>query len=485
MVAARLKHTLSETRSLIDTVMSTTATKREARKYIQKYAQFDASRESRRVCLIKLNYDDEETLPKIARAFSHLMTLGGNPVILMDSRPEIRGYLHGNLSFGAARNMLERRVLQFANLIDGKMGKTMPLQCPYNLNDPEPCSVIASIPTALASNRIPILPAFAYDDKTTQFSFMDGNEAMKILAEGLSSMKDVHVDKVVFVEPYGGIPSQQRQSSHVFINLCQEYSEIFAELINSDLPDEIKKQTIDDLTTMNTLLPPAHPTRTGIITTPKAAGNVVDKNPIIHNLLTDRPLISPSLPIKLQKTQLTTSLIRYGFPVKIITSEKGFNLLKQARAGKLNLARLVGLIERSFGRKLDLEHYLNRVKNNFAALIITGDYDGAAIITWERSSSGTPVAYLDKFAVDPQSQGSAGFADILLIKMVRQLFPKEVIWRSRSNNPVNKWYFERSRGFMKIPDSNWTMFWHSEDTNPPLKEYMDICSHIEPSLISN
>jgi len=28
----------------------------------------------------------------------------------------------------------------------------------------------------------------------------------------------------------------------------------------------------------------------------------------------------------------------------------------------------------------------------------------------------------------------------------------DLVWRSRANNPVNKWYFERSNGFVKLDE---------------------------------
>jgi amino-acid N-acetyltransferase len=33
------------------------------------------------------------------------------------------------------------------------------------------------------------------------------------------------------------------------------------------------------------------------------------------------------------------------------------------------------------------------------------------------------------------------------------------VWRSRADNPVNKWYFERSNGFMTSTDGKWKLFW--------------------------
>lgn len=88
----------------------------------------------------------------------------------------------------------------------------------------------------------------------------------------------------------------------------------------------------------------------------------------------------------------------------------------------VDLPRLVHLIEDSFNRKLDVQDYLNRVERSLAGIIIAGEYEGGAILTWERPfgmdektayESGRMVPYLDKFAVLKKSQGAGGVADIV------------------------------------------------------------------------
>jgi len=72
--------------------------------------------------------------------------------------------------------------------------------------------------------------------------------------------------------------------------------------------------------------------------------------------------------------------------------------------------------------------------------------------------------------------------------MVRGGFPGGVCWRSRKDNPVNKWYFERSRGTWKIPDTTWTMFWttpgilngHGEKSQTFL-DYEAVCRNVKPT----
>ncbi|KAI5283584.1 Amino-acid acetyltransferase, mitochondrial, partial [Ascosphaera acerosa] len=152
------------------------------------------------------------------------------------------------------------------------------------------------------------------------------------------------------------------------------------------------------------------------------------------------------------------------------------------------------LIEDSFGRKLDLAHYLARIGDRLAGVIIAGEYEGGAVLTWElppgvpddgsAASVARMVPYLDKFAVLRRCQGAGGVADVVFNAMVRGCFPHGVCWRSRMDNPVNKWYFERSRGTWKLPGTNWAMFWTTPQV--PLDErrfqdYEAVCRKIEPS----
>jgi amino-acid N-acetyltransferase len=155
------------------------------------------------------------------------------------------------------------------------------------------------------------------------------------------------------------------------------------------------------------------------------------------------------------------------------------------------------LIEDSFNRKLDINDYLNRVRNRLAGVIIAGEYEGGAVLTWELPpgvpDDGSPesrarmVPYLDKFAVLKRSQGGSS-ADLVFKAMVRDCFPRGVAWRSRKNNPVNKWYFERSRGTWKLPKTGWTMFWTTPDLsleNQTFLDYAAVCKEIEPSWADN
>jgi len=366
--------------------------------------------------------------------------------------------------------------------------------------------------------------------------------------------------------------------AHIFINLEQEYETIQSELQTNDLSDQtapkdpgrrhsifgmsnpfsrftedeimqIKPKTdvlqqtspkseeqsemqrhLQNLDLIQRALALLPPTSSALLTTPSEAASSAfsalsdeqatgvrtrpKRNPLIHNLLTDKSVISSSLPTaRLNASESSSSLphstfFKRGMPVTIIPDPLTMPWTAPGPEGssldlssdpRIDFPRLLHLIEDSFGRKLDIKHYISRIRNKVAGIIIAGEYEGGAILTWETpswNSSRPAVPYLDKFAVLRRAQGSGGVADIVFNAMVRNAFPEGVVWRSRRDNPVNKWYFERSIGTWKVTDK-WTMFWtgneidfgsgshvfagENEERALRWKDYVNVCTHVEPS----
>jgi amino-acid N-acetyltransferase len=378
---------------------------------------------------------------------------------------------------------------------------------------------------------------------------LDGNHPQEqddALHDAKQSLERPVMDRIIILDPLGGIPSLERpDGAHVFINLEAEYqavreelrrsssaqlgaepsktlssgeSNIFSNSVetevaslstlaakqvsNSSIALSRHVQNLDTVRRALRLLPPSS---SALITTPGEAAissqvalrdtpstgvrTRRSKNPLIHNLLTDKPMISSSLPAQLVSRPLASAapnpatFLKKGIPVTMIpdprvdgpwripsSSNPSIELENDPR---INFPRLVDLIEDSFRRKLDTRHYLDRIHGRVAGVIIAGDYEGGAICTWETpalssASSLSPpespiwVPYLDKFAVLTSSQGSGGVADIVWGTLTRSAFPDGVVWRSRKSNPVNKWYFERSVGTWHLPDGYWTMFWTTD-----------------------
>ncbi|KAI9663010.1 MAG: Amino-acid acetyltransferase, mitochondrial [Bathelium mastoideum] len=389
----------------------------------------------------------------------------------------------------------------------------------------------------LQRGTLPVIPALAYTLDTQKATNVRANDILLALvrnftgiaAETITSSSNeskISLEKVIILDPLGGTPSlDSSRGSHVFINLEQEFHDLSQELkgkLQHDRHTENLRLVRDALA----LLPP---TSSALITTSEEAARSASvqsisgdalgvstrlvKNPLIHNLLTDKPTFSSSLPAarmgidasgpsKTNPRLGPTTFIKRGMPISIIPDPREHPWTPPTSSGttldlqspQIAFPRLVHLIEDSFARPLNVRHYLSRIKDHIAGVIIAGEYEGGAILTWEAPSSSPSsgptrslVPYLDKFAVLQRSQGSgASVADIVFKAMVRDCFPAGVVWRSRKNNPVNKWYFERSLGTWKIPGTNWCMFWTTpgifeREGDRRWEDYVDVCRNVKAS----
>ena len=391
-------------------------------------------------------------------------------------------------------------------------------------------------------------------------------------------VKSPLLDRIIILDPLGGIPSENRaDGAHVFVNLEAEYRDIKEEL--QQLSSKTSKENTDSPTPLSSTgnplsqfveqegvqLPSAQleqlassaparhlknldvverglkllpPSSSGLILTPMEAATKAipddaqttpSKNPLLHNVLTDKPMTSSSLPTSPTSRFLGSAtpnpptFLKKGIPLTMIPDPRVHGpwqppsalnpSIELADDPRINFPKLVHLIDDSFRRKLHPKNYLDRIRGRVAGIIIAGDYEGGAICTWETPKSlqgldppsvSTPdspywIPYLDKFAVLTSSQGSGGVSDIVWAALTRTCFPDGVVWRSRTSNPVNKWYQERSKGMWSMPGDQWTMFWTTQgivgswddekwgDVDAKKRDMkrwdacIDVCSGIEPS----
>ncbi|CAG8521325.1 6369_t:CDS:2 [Paraglomus brasilianum] len=327
--------------------------------------------------------------------------------------------------------------------------------------------------------QIPLILPTAIDDSSAQrtispdsgmvalsyaLAHLKANETVSD-TEGFNDKMVFEPSKIVVINSEGGIPSAERKGSHVFVNIQSEYDDIKSSYqLNPQWHTthptglenlEMIKKCLEHLPiTSSAIMVPAH-------------------SPIglIANLITDKPLFSSSLPIRSASTPLTTTtVLRHGLKVSHHTS-----------FSTLNIDSMVKLIESSFGRRLDVDHYLTRMESCIDNIILVGDYQGAAVITKENEDGAGKgnIAYLDKFVVAPDSQG-IGVADILW-RRIEVNYPN-IVWRARADNQINKWYWERSTGDLRIPGTNWTMFWYGIEGVDTINGYAKVCRKIPPSL---
>ncbi|TAQ91278.1 Amino-acid N-acetyltransferase/Acetylglutamate kinase [Chlorociboria aeruginascens] len=387
---------------------------------------------------------------------------------------------------------------------------------------------------------IPVIPSVGYTDNNPSAIPLTANDVILALTRELAGFRaapfpdedpvairerlqalrnEVSLDRLIVLDPLGGIPSFDRPNGyHVFLNMEQEFESAKHDLLTStqnskheNLPQvQRNDKQVSDLGQSNPFSkfveselasPSAHkgssfpenpeqssnsgnknhlanlllvrkvlmmlpPSSSALLTTPAEAANSGkrpntpfqavgvgtrrQRNPLIHNLLTDKPAFSSSLPIgrlgsstsamkshpsSPTVTMTPTTFAKHGMSVTIFPDPK-LTPWKPPIAGEpfltltdsqIDLPRLVHLIEDSFNRKLDVEDYLKRVNGRIAGVIIAGEYEGGALLTWETPpgvlDDGSPesrarmVPYLDKFAVLKRSQGSGGVADIVFKSM--------------------------------------------------------------------
>jgi amino-acid N-acetyltransferase len=484
-------------------ILSSQATRRDAKSYFGRFGREELySKGSRpltmpvaslhapktiRLALIKLCQADTlssvAVLPGLAKTFVQLGRLG-MPVCLVlepednytiDEPPSPWKSITVHEKYG---NLTDRIV----NAIEAQGGRAQPILGEFltqieqhtaalaSTTQPSSSKIVDQIKESILNPRVglaPVAKGLLYDlmkrgqipvvapiasGSIPSLSPISADCALYRICEGISasdSLFQTSIERVIIIDPIGGLPATERRGgSHLYINLQQEYEAMQSEMsrkLHSDHTSSslaAAKSHLRNLILEEMCLSLLKPTSSGLITTPIAASaKPTQSTPqsLIHNLLTDKPLISPSLPAHRPTTPTSaTTLLRKGLPVVVYQS---IDMQKDDRT-QLEFSRLVQLIEDSFGRRLDVDHYRNRIRNKTAAIIVAGDYEGAAVVTKESAAEKTPhgswVPYLDKFAVSTKSQGSGGVADIVF-NVLMSTFPEELIWRSRKSNPVNKW----------------------------------------------
>ncbi|KAJ1018027.1 hypothetical protein NDA16_004896 [Ustilago loliicola] len=360
---------------------------------------------------------------------------------------------------------------------------------------------LTSIRSALASNQIPVLAPYALfeneKDGTLETLCVRADDVMVALArdmvvaatrphqeaersdastssDPLSEFMGGEVDmmplRLMVINREGGIPSHARGGDpHLSINLASEYHQIK----QSFVWDQTHPTALRNLDAISDCLSYMPQTSSGVLVTHRSPRS------LIANLITNKAAHSPSLPHRLlankQDVRHTPTIIRPGLPIKVTQN-----------LNKIDLDKMTDLLEASFRRKLNREAYYERLSKQLDFVIVTGDYQGAAIVTKEYApdddrSAVEPIAYLDKFAVLPSLQGSGtvdflwgalrdevqglGLLDALNDNGGRGGYGtgRDLVWKSRANNPVNRWYYERSNGFVRIDTdakgTGWQLFW--------------------------
>ena len=366
---------------------------------------------------------------------------------------------------------------------------------------------LAPIRSALRAGEIPVIPPFALDSfcRSTRVNADDilaalargMVEAAELDAKSLSQKpSDPHADysedinltpmRLMIINREGGVPSYARSGfPHLLINLTSEFNYIRDTFDPAWLKD--RPSALSNLALAHTCLSYMPPTSSAIMVSHRSPSS------LIANLITNKPAVSSSLPHALLQgnrklTPDIPTLLRRGQPMQVIRD-----------LANVDRAKLNHLLQTSFRRTLDIGAFYKRLETSLDFVVVAGDYVGAAVVTNESvpGSSSPPISYLDKFAVLPSHQGD-GTVDFLWVALHDESYGlghpfsinpnggkegkgegRDLVWRSRSNNPVNKWYFERSTGHIRM--GSWVLFWCDAEKRLRLEEACSVArlSHIE------
>ena len=454
----------------------------------------------RRTSLVKLQgpFTDRQ-LESIARGMVYLEKLGLVSVIVVDNDQIVRGEV-------GERAAITEETMRVVTALEKQGAKARPVlgavvrlgpkpgdeDSQHSVPVPEAHTFPADLVhlrSALKSGEIPVVSPLALDSFYRSVH-VDANDVVAALARGMAeaavqerhdkasstppesaTVSEMDVDltplRLMIINKEGGVPSYARSGlPHLLVNLASEYDYIrntFDPRWKSTHPSALA-----NLKLAQTCLAYMPPSSSAVMVSHRSPSS------LIANLITNKPAVSSSLPHALLQGNRkldfhTPTLLRRGLDVRVIRSTADIDKVKMKT-----------LLEQSFRRELDEDAFWSRLEKDLDFVIVAGDYAGAAIVTTEPCPSGSsaaysPITYLDKFAVLPSHQGD-GTVDFLWVALHDESYGlglpfsanpnggkegcgegRDLVWRSRADNPVNKWYFERSTGHLRLGD--WVLFW--------------------------
>lgn len=450
----------------------------------------------RRTALVKVQGPFTNVqLDSICRGLVYLEKLGLVSVIVVENDEQVRGEQ-------GERSAIVDETMRVVNCLEGQGARARPVVGAVVRLGPKPGdgegldasnpippethttpSDLTPIRSALRAGEIPVIAPFALDSFLRSVR-VDANDVIAGLSRGMveastsekpqQDTEDGYRDfpgevdltplRLMIINREGGVPSYARSGyPHLLINLTSEFDHIHETF--EDKWRYTKPAALSNLALARTCLNYMPPTSSAIMVSHKSP------SALIANLITNKPAVSSSLPHALLQgnsklTPHTPTLLRKGLPIQVLRSTADIDKVK-----------LNALLEQSFKRKLDEQAFYKRLDESLDCVIVAGDYAGVAIVTNERDpmSSDTPISYLDKFAVLPSHQGD-GTVDFLWVALHDETYGlghpfsanpnggrggigegRDLVWRSRADNPVNKWYFERSTGHIR--SGKWVLFW--------------------------
>ncbi|HEY5621199.1 MAG TPA: hypothetical protein VIR77_01225 [Pontiella sp.] len=141
------------------------------------------------------------------------------------------------------------------------------------------------------------------------------------------------------------------------------------------------------------------------------------------------------------------NLLQEIFTVKGAGSlfRKGSEIVYFPAMERVDRARLLKLLEASFGKKLVSEGFLEKTVHAY----IEKEYRGAVLL--EEHPAG---CYLSKFAVGREARGEG-----VALELWREVCNRHdaLFWRSNISNPFNSWYHKQADGHHAV--GKWQVYW--------------------------
>ena len=431
-----------QTRQTIVRLLSSMASAKEISQYLKRFSQLDA----KRFAVVKVGgavlRDD---LGALTSSLSFLQEVGLTPIVLHGAGPQLDAELSAAGIVKETVNGLRvtspeglaivRRVFQASNLqlvealqqngaratsITGGVFEAEYMdQATYGLVGEVKKVNLAPIEASLRAGSIPVITSLG-ETRCGQILNVNADFAANELVQELQPYK------IIFLTGTGGLLDEEGKVIDS-INLSTEYDQLMQQpWIHGGM--RVKIEQIKDL---------------------------LDRLPLESSVSITRPA---DLAKELFTHKGSGTLVR-----------KGEKVLRAIAWDALDLPRLKGLIESSFGRTLVPDYF---EKTKLLRAYVSENYRAAVILTDEAEG-----VYLDKFAVldDAQGEGLGRAVWNVMLEETPQLF-----WRSRNGNPINHFYYAESDGCYK--QGTWKVFWFGADGFERIRTYVEHCALRTPSL---
>ncbi|QWP75932.1 acetylglutamate kinase [Lysobacter sp. K5869] len=431
-----------QTRQTIVRLLSSMASAKEISQYLKRFSQLD----SKRFAVVKVGgavlRDD---LAALTSSLAFLQDVGLTPIVIHGAGPQLDEELSaagivkqtvGGLRVTSPEALaIVRRVFQSQNLklvealqsgdgratsiISGVFEAEFLDRDTYGLVGEVKKVNLAPIEASLQAGSIPVIASLG-ETPGGQILNVNADFAANELVQVLQPYK------IVFLTGTGGLLDDNGRVIDS-INLSTEYEHLIQQpWINGGM--KVKIEQIKDL---------------------------LDKLPLTSSVSITKP------------SELAKELFTHKGSGTLV--RRGERVLQASRWDELDLARLRGLIDSAFGRKLVDGYFENTklkqayVSENYRAAIVLIEADGRT--------------YLDKFAVLDDAQGEGlGRA---VWQVMREQNPS-VFWRSRHGNPVNPFYYSESDGCLK--QEKWKVFWYGMDGFDEIADCVAYAGRRTPTL---